>query len=189
MDFFDVVAGRHSFRDFADRSVEREVLERAIAAAVAAPSAMNSQPWRFHVCTGATRQRVGEIVAQATSYLAEYMDVLGPERYEDAVRWYSSLGDAPVLVVVSAPVPAVPAEALNIYLSVGAAIENMLLALTAQGLGACNITFATYVKDELGAAVGTSEGCEVVAIVAVGYPGDVPPSAPEHQTDVTDWLG
>lgn len=188
MDFFDVVAARHSYRDFADRSVGRDVLERAIAAAVAAPSAMNSQPWRFHVCTGTTRQRVGEIVAQATSHLAEYMDVLGPDRYEDAVRWYSSLGDAPVLVVVSAPVPNLPAEALNIYLSVGAAIENMLLALTAQGLGACNITFATYVKDELGEAVGLTDERDVVAIVAVGYSSDVPPYAPEHRADVVDWL-
>ena len=88
---------------------------------------MNEQPWTFYCCEGETRARFGRIVAQTTIHLSEYMEVLGPERYEDAVHWFSALGDAPLLIAVACPNPDSDLTAINRYLSLGAALENLLL--------------------------------------------------------------
>lgn len=188
MEFWDVIENRHSYRDFRSDPIPRELIERCIHAAVAAPSAANEQPWRFHVTSGSSRSELGKLVAQATVHLAEYMDVLGPERYEDAVHWYSSLGDAPVIVGVSMPTAASDMDATNKLLSVGAAIENFQLAANAQGLVSCNVTFALWVRDELAELLEIGADRTVVCLIALGYPTDTPPAAPPRNEDVADWL-
>lgn len=187
MDFWQVLEGRRSIRDFRPDAVPHDVLERVIGGAGLAPSAMNTQPWMFHVCTGSTRAEVGEIVAQATVHLMEYMEVLGPERYEDAVKWYSSLGDAPVVVVVTMSQPDSEFDALNLTLSIGAALENLLLAARAEGLGACSVTFGWWVRDELKDSLGVPDGQMVASIVALGYPTEVPPVAPPRREGIAVW--
>ncbi|MBI5232210.1 MAG: nitroreductase family protein [Coriobacteriales bacterium] len=188
MDFWDVVRSRHAVRDFTSDPIPREVLERIVEAAELAPSAMNSQPWRFYVATGETRLKLGRAIAQTTVHLSEYMDALGPERYEQAVKWYSSLGDAPAVVVVAMPRAEDEFTLLNEQLSVGAAIENLMLAATAEGLGSCNVTFSFWVRDDLADAVGAAENEDVVSIIALGYPGEVPPVAPPHDMTRVTYL-
>lgn len=189
MEFWDVIENRHSYRDFRSDPVPREVIEKCLHAAAAAPSALNEQPWRFHVTTGVSRSNLGKVIAQATVHLSEYMEVLGPERYEDALHWYSSLGDAPVVIGVSMPVAASDLDATNKLLSVGAAVENFQLAANAEGLGACNITFALWVRDELAEALAIGEGRTVVCLVALGYPSATPPAAPPRNEDIAVWSG
>lgn len=188
MEFWQVVEARHSVRDFKDAPVPRDVLERIVHAASVAPSAMNEQPWRFHVTTGETRSQLGKVVSQATVHLSEYMEVLGPKRYEDAMKWYSSLGDAPVVIGVSMPTPESDFDNMNRLLSIGAAVENLMLAATAEGLGCCNITFSWWVRTELEELLGIGPGRSMVSIVALGYPSSVPPALPPKNEDVADWL-
>jgi nitroreductase len=188
MEFSELVRKRHSVRDFKSDPVPRELIQQAVEAAAHAPSAMNSQPWHFYVATGATRAKIGEIIAQSTIHLAEYMDALGPRHYEDAVKWYSFLGEAPVVIGITTSDIEGDFNLLNKYLSVGCALENMLLALADVGLGACNITFSYWVRDELGAVFGVPEGVAVVGCVAVGYQSDVDVVAPPRDMDVVDYL-
>lgn len=188
MEFWDTVTSRHSIRDFTDEIVERAVIERILDGARHAPSAANEQPWRFTVTQGESRAKLGEIVAQSTVHLSEYMDVLGPERYEAAVAWYSSLGNAPVLIAVSAPRSEVEFEAMNRHLSVGAAIENLLLGATSEGIGACNVTFSYWVKADLSELLGLADSEEVVSILALGHPSEIPPASPPTKPDDTVWL-
>ncbi len=188
MEFSELVRSRHSIRDFKSDPVPRELLQGAIEAAAMAPSAMNSQPWHFYVATGATRAKVGEIISQSTIHLSEYMDALGPRRYEDAVKWYSFLGEAPVVIGISTPEVEGDFNLLNKYLSLGCAIENLLLGLANVGLGACNVTFSYWVRDELGSVFGIPHGTGIAACVAVGYPSEVPPVAPARDLNVVEYL-
>ncbi len=188
MEFYDVVQKRHSVRHFRPDPVSREVVERIIAAASAAPSSLNEQPWEFYCCRGASRSRIGQIVSQATVHLVEYMDVLGPAHYADAVEWYSSLGDAPAIIAISCLTPDSEFTAMNRYLSIGAALENMLLASVAEGLAGCCVTFTHWVKGELAAALDVPGDRSVVALVAIGYPGETPVVAPERRSDVAVWF-
>ena len=49
MVFIDLAKERYSVRKFSDRPVEQEKLDRIIEAALVAPTAKNSQPWRMYV--------------------------------------------------------------------------------------------------------------------------------------------
>jgi nitroreductase len=188
MEFWDVITERHSTRDYLPDPVPREKLQRVLHAAALAPSAMNEQPYRFHVAEGEARQRAGAVVAQATVHLEEFMKQLGPEHYATAVEWYSSLGQAPIVIGVSMPQAESDLDSINKLLSVGAALENLMLAATAEGLATCNITFAWWVRDQLAEAFEVEPGHEMVAILALGMPSETPPLAPPHSDDVADWL-
>jgi nitroreductase len=189
MEFNDVLASRHSVREFVPDEVPRDVLERVIRAAAQSPSSENEQPWTFYVTTGQARAALGAIVAQTTVHLNDYIDVLGPERYQTAVQWFTSFGDAPVLIAVATPDSENEFQLTNRLLSVGAALENLLLAATAEGLGACPFTFSYWVKSEMAELLGIESGHSVISIVAVGWPAGTKAPAPEKRDDVAVWLG
>lgn len=58
MQFDDVILGRRSIRGYRREAVPRALIEEIIALAMRAPSSMNSQPWNFHVVTGAPLDRI-----------------------------------------------------------------------------------------------------------------------------------
>jgi len=188
MELLDAMSKRHSMRDFRPDPVPHDMLQRLVSSAALAPSSLNEQPWRFFVATGDSRRELGKLIAQATIHLSEYMDVLGPQRYEDAVVWYSALGEAPVLIAVASPVTEDQLARLNRHLSVGAAIENLLLAAVDEGLGASNITFSHWVEDEIAELLGLPEDWDVLTVVAIGWPGEAPPAAPQHRQADVVWL-
>lgn len=188
MDFWDVIEKRHSVRDFRPEPVARDVVERIVLAASMAPSSMNEQPWTYYCCRGESRAALGEIIAQSTVHLSEYMELLGPKRYEDAMQWYSSLGNAPVLVAVSCPDADSDFATLNRNISLGASLENFLLAATAEGLASCSITFSMWVKDEMASLLELPDDHTVLTVIALGYPGTVPPSKPAKRSDIAVWL-
>ncbi|MBS3957392.1 MAG: nitroreductase family protein [Clostridiales bacterium] len=188
MQLFEAIEKRHSVRAFRSDTVPREALEKIMRAAALAPSALNEQPWLFYVTSGETRRRVGEIMAQSTTHLEEYVDLIGPERMSEAVRWYSELGNAPVVIVCAMPKADDPFGRLNKQISVGAAIQNVLLAATAIGLAACNITFAFWVRDELASHLGVPKDHEIVTIIALGYSAEHEPVSPPHKSDIAEYL-
>jgi nitroreductase len=189
LDINEALAARRSIRQFRSAPVDRAIIERLVKAAASAPSARNEQPWNLYVTTGATRLELGRVVAQTTVYLREYVDSLGPDGYERAFTWYSSLGDAPVLVAVAVPESDDEFTSANRLLSVGAAIENLLLAATAEGLGACPFTFSYWVKSELAKTLGLPEGHTVVCVIALGWPAsDEGTPRPAKRSDVAVWL-
>lgn len=59
--FYTDIARRRSVRDFSDRPVPRDIIEKALEAANTAPSGANLQPWHFVVVSGAkTKRRIRE---------------------------------------------------------------------------------------------------------------------------------
>jgi nitroreductase len=189
VEFFETLENRHSVRSFSGEEIPHETIERVLAAAATAPSSLNEQPWHFYVATGAAREQVGEIMAQSTAYLEEFIEVLGPDRYEHALQWYNDLGSAPVILACTTIKAENEFQEMNRLVAVGAAIQNVLLAATAEGLGACNITFAFMVKDEIEKALGVSEERSLVSIIALGYPSDELPASPPKNPDVADYVG
>ncbi len=189
MDFFEVIEARRSVRSFRDKPVPRESIERMLAAAGRAPSAMNERPWRFYVTTGDTRLRLGEVIAQSTTYLSEYFETLGPEEYEKAARWYSELGHAPVVIVCTMPIADEELTRLNRHLSIGAAVENMSLTATAEGLGTCIVTSSFWVRDELAELLEVPDDCLIVAIMAVGYAENDQAEPVSSDINIATYLG
>ena len=122
-------------------------------------------------------------MAQSTVYLADYIEILGPERYAEATRWYTDLGGAPVVIGIAMPRTQDVPTLINRCLSIGAATENLLLAVTDVGFGACMVTFSYWVRDELGEAFGLEDDSVIVGLVVVGHPSR-PAESPPHAHDV-----
>jgi nitroreductase len=186
MDFYEAVERRHSIRAFTGEPVPRAIIERCISAAAMAPSSLNLQPWRFHIATGAAREAVGQAMAQSTLHLQDYIGIIDQEHLQFAERFYADLGNAPVVIAVSVT----PAEdelgRINNLIAVGCAMENLLLAATAESLGTCSLTFSFWVRDELAVAFGLEDDREVVALVLLGRSSEAP-VAPPHNLDIATY--
>jgi nitroreductase len=188
VEFREVLEGRHSVREFSGTPIPKAAVDRVVAAAGLAPSLWNLQPWHFHIAADDARVRIGEIIARTTVHLAEYMEVLGPEGYQQAEKWYSELGGAPVVIGVSMVPSEDQLETTNMLLSVGAAVENLLLAAVDEGLGACNVTFTQWVREELEEAFGIGAGRVMTSVVVLGHPSETVVMRPPRNIDIADWV-
>jgi nitroreductase len=188
MDLNEAIRQRHACRSFTDQEVPRDKLERLIDAARLAPSSLNKQPWRLDVTTGETRRKVDQAMEHTTVYLQEYLDMLGrePSLVQNAIRFANNLGNAPAVIVVSVPSPDEGIDEINVYVSAGAAMENLMLAATGEGLATCNVTFSYWVRDDLAKLLGIPEDRVIVSLIAVGYAAE-PAAAPAHDHDIAVW--
>lgn len=187
MELMDAIRNRRSIRVFDGRPVDPETTRALVQAATFAPSRMNSQPWHFHVATDAALKRVTEVMAMSTSYLQEYIEALGAEGVERAARFYADLGNAPVVIGISSPYYEDPFEARDEAISIGAAMENLLLAAQDSGLATCSISVPHWIADRLAAAFEVPPEREIVSLVLLGYADEVPVPRDRH-TDVVTFL-
>lgn len=188
---------RRSIRKFTDEPVSRDTIDKLLAAAVAAPSAKNRQPWRFVVYSGEQKQtllaamRCGlEREKSDDARLPESADGLG-----DAFNTLRIMEQAQVIVMVLGTEGMSPFEAYSpdrhVYeicdmLSIGAAVENMLLAATETGLGSLWIANTCYAYEELKDFIGTDR--MITGAVALGYPAESPNARPRKSVDeVTEY--
>jgi nitroreductase len=171
-DFFDVVLSQRAYRSFTDQPVPDEVVERVLTAATHAPSAENTQPWAFIVIRDPElRARIGELTQRAWEGggLEFSANRLTPAMLADVHQGaLGGVSAAPVLVVVcgdtSHCVPAV------LEASVWPAVQNLLLAATASGLGSALTTLATRFGEELRDVLALPPHVQAMAVVPLGYP-------------------
>jgi nitroreductase len=181
-----VIRSRRSVRQFSTRAVGRDDLDRLLEAARWAPSNLNRQPWRFLVFEGKqVVNRLAELVRQG---MVEKMKSLpeGAVGYAGEFARYASFSvGAPVLLVVLHKEPASLSRPLlaglgnpelvsGEPLSAAMAIQNLLLAAQALGLGACVLTGPLLVKDVLAAELDLPAGHDLTCLVALGYPLELP---------------
>lgn len=147
MDLFDAVRERHSARAFSERPVEREKIDKMLEAGSFAPSAVNSQPWRFYVAeSGDARGKVLKALMGFNSWAVH----------------------APVLVIVMADLKnAYRKEQKNYKIDIGLCLENMMLAAEALGLGSCPC--AGFDGKKLSEELGLPDYLEPEIILPVGY--------------------
>ena len=173
MEFFDVVLNQRACRQFSDRPVDSELVERCLEAAVHAPSAENRQPTVFLVLQDpAQRDAVNALTRRAwrEGGRAHSEGRLAPaflkEVDEGAER---GIALAPILIVVCGDASiglevAMPA-------SVFPATQNLLLAANALGLGSALTTLATRYADELRSLLDLPAWVHPMAVIPLGWPG------------------
>jgi len=183
----DAVRARRAIRRFLPDPVDRAVLEDLVEAATLAPSAGNEQPWRFHVATGSARNKIVELMTHTSVFVDEYMGFLEPDQLEAVTRFWTNLGDAPVVVAVTIPLADDELTKLNYCLSTGAAVENFMLAATDRGLGTCTVTFSFWVRDEIAEALDVEATRRIVSLVLLGKPAEHP-ERPSRRTDLATYL-
>ena len=154
----EAIRRRFSCRSFLDRDVGDGLVRDLLEAARWAPSAGNLQPVRVAVIRGGRQRRELAAAALGQSFVAS----------------------APVVFVVCA-VPEISARhygergrRLYCVQDAAAATENLLLAATAAGLGACWV--GAFSEKDVARAAGLPDGWWPLAVVPVGYPAELPAS-------------
>ncbi len=171
MGFLELAAGRRSIRKYKNTPVEPEKLARCIEAARLAPSACNSQPWKYIAVTDASvRDR---LVAEAFSGLYK------------ATQFAAS---APILVAVASDKGNFTSRIGNFVrhtsfylIDMGISAENFCLQAADEGLGTCMIGW--FDEGKAARVLGVPSGVKLELLIAVGYPDEAPGPRPRKPAD------
>jgi len=157
MDFYEVIRTRRSIRGYQERPVEEDKLQRILEAARLAPSAANRQPWQF-------------LVIKTEKIKKEFQRAYNKD-------WF---WQAPVIICACG----IKKEAWirsdgKSYLDVDVAIamDHLVLAATAEGLGTCWI--GAFNPSEVKKILNLPDDIEPVALTPLGYPATSP--KPTHR--------
>ena len=144
MSLLDVIFRRRSIRRYRSEPIPDEVLRNILEAGRLAPSADNAQPWHFVVVT---ESKIKEKLSRG--------------------RWNYFIKDSATTVVGCGYTD-------NEWstIDVAIALENMVIAAEAQGVGSCWI--GDFEEEEVKELLGIPDNLKVVALVSFGYPAEKP---------------
>ena len=174
------IAERRAVRSYESRPVPKDVIKKIIEAANQAPSAMNSQPWRFVVVEDREfHKRLTEAAIPNSKKMLEPFKDINPQRYQTIMKRYEELEDpiyysAPVIVFVIG-------SGQFADLSCPLACENIMLAAYSLGLGSCWVHFGSLVTDneEIRKELELSEEEKIYGPIIIGYTQQFPEPPPK----------
>lgn len=160
-DVLQFITTRRSIRRFTGEPVERAKLEIALKAAMAAPSGNDSKPWEFVVVTD---QRKVRTICEAHPYAkfgANAGAVVVPFGRKEGYRWFDQ--------------------------DMGAATENLLIALANLGLGATWCGMSDDRQTAVRKLTGIPDDLYVFALIPVGVPAEVKPARTQYEPERVHW--
>lgn len=181
-----VIQDRRSIREYSPEPVSDEDLDLILEAARQAPSGENAQPWRFIVIKDEeTRQKLGQLSGGGSSrrFTSEFVTKKMQERFatlEDEAKKKAAFqkltsgqvsefaATAPVNIVIIGR-----KDVWDLPYDTSAAIENILLMVTALDLGACWVIAPCIdVRDEerLRELLAIPDGFKAVSLISIGHP-------------------
>lgn len=160
MDLYEVLEKRRTYRDFSDREVSDEIVKKIISAAFKAPTNDHLRQLEFIVVRG--RENIAKIIAPLAKNMAAFKELVSEvdesgdkdkaAMFADALpKQQKMLLESGLLIIpffrqlTSPLLKPTEQSSLNYFASAWCALENMLLAATAEGLGT---VFHIPVSDE-----------------------------------------
>jgi nitroreductase len=195
-DIFDqIVAQRRSLRAFLPQPVDQQTLAKVFSVAQRAPSNCNTQPWVTHVVSGAKLELLrAEMPARFMSgsfsmdfpYAGVYEGVYKERQYGAAQALYDAVHitredkvkrneqfmrnfiffDAPHVAFLFLPEPFGLREAADL----GMYAQNLMLTMTAHGLGSCPQTALSFQADYVREQLGIAADNKLLFGLSFGYP-------------------
>jgi nitroreductase len=159
MDLAEAIKKRRSIRKYLPRKVENDKLDRVLEAGRLAPSAKNLQEWRFVVVRDEGRRK----------------------RLAEAAKGQTFVGEAPVVIAACATVTdyVMTCGQLTYPIDLAIALEHMVLAAAAEGLGTCWI--GAFYEEEVKKILNIPPEVRVVALLPLGYPDESPHPRPRKE--------
>lgn len=151
MEIYDIIKTRRSIRKFSRKPVPESELARLVDFARYAPAAANVQPLKYAVVSG--HSACGKIFPHT-----RWAKLLGK-------RGTPAEGEEPTAYIV---VMSDVQKRLNCEADAAFAIENIVLAAWAMGIGSCIL--GSIDRDEIASIINMPAGCEINYVVALGYP-------------------
>ena len=199
IDLFEAIYTARAQRRLRPDPVPEELITRVLDAAIRAPSAGNAQNWHFVVVRDADqRRRVGALYRKASDIAEAVYKARRPPAHLNEAQWqrmvasgahlWNHMGDAPVLLVPCLHQRDLPArDALDpawqehydserAYLdrirgaSIYPAVQNVILACRAFGLGTVITTNHLRIEEEFKALLGIPDDVDTFALMPIGWP-------------------
>lgn len=184
----NVLKSRRSIREYSLREVSNRALFQIVEAARWAPSAHNAQPWRFIVIKDfSVKRKLAEAMASRWNKDMS-KDGVPPENRESLIKTsIKRFTNTPIVII-----PCLTMDGMDKYpdrrrqkieyvmavQSVAAAIENMLLAAHAKGLGSCWFCAPLFCRDVVRKVLKIPRYVEPQALITLGYPAEQPEPPP-----------
>lgn len=185
MELYEALEKRRTYRDYSDREVSDVIVKKVIAAAFKAPTNDHLRQLEFVVVRG--QENIAKIIAPLAKNMAAFKELVfevdesGDKdkmaMFADALpKQQKMLMQSGLLIIpffrqlTYSLMKPVELSSLNYFASAWCAVENMLLAATAEGLGT---VFHIPVGDEAGKIkkiVGAPEDYELTCLLTMGYP-------------------
>jgi len=198
-ELLSIVKKRRSIRSYRSRPVPAKVIRKLLEAARWAPSAHNTQPWRFIVL--ARKEGKESLAGQMGKALRK--DLTKDRAPQKIIRSkvqksIERLRQAPLAILVC-----MTKEDCRLYpdrrrnrceeemavMGIGAAIQNILLTVHSLGLGACWLSAPLFCPGAVRLALNIRPGWVPMALIMAGYPADIP-KAPRRipLKKMTTWI-
>jgi nitroreductase len=199
-EFIKMIKERRSVRRFTKDSVDKEVIHEIIQAGRYAPSAENSQPWKFIVITNTKEiQQLSRRIKVELQNLIKRRWIarfsIKELKDEDTLRFLYAVSSteedtiffhAPVLLFI------ITKNRLMYDESCACCAQNMMLAAHSLGIGSCWIGFASVLglSQDMLKNIGVPEGYHISAALVFGHPQGKPKRASirKIESDVINWI-
>ncbi|MFH2028902.1 MAG: nitroreductase family protein [Nanoarchaeota archaeon] len=198
-DVIDNIKARRSIRKYLDKRIPEDLIKEIVEAGRFAPSAHNSQPWRFVVIED--KDKIDELSNSVKDWFKKRMKFgkffgIFNKKIKDEVKSAEKRAssdkdlffyDAPLVILVCAK------DGKFIPQDCALAAENMMLAARSLGIGSCWIGFADLVVNQNRTFMdylGVPNDCKIMAHLIFGYPEKFPAQAfpRKEEADVVKWL-
>jgi len=188
-DFTELIMSRRSVRKYKEAQIPEESLRTILKAGIYAPNGGNTQMWHFTVLQNQnTLKELNELIRKAFAENADSDNrfIKGAAKIAKSDIYCFYYG-APTLILVSGDV-ANP----NAMADCACAVENILLAAHADGIGSVYINAPTWFDDDLEVRalltkIAVPQNYHVCASAAIGY-SDAPPAKAIRNEDVVNYI-
>lgn len=195
MDAFDAIRKRRAVRRYTDRPVADELVDRLLRMALSAPTGGGAQNWSLLVVRDADKRRqlAEHVIAGGAQYfqlMRRPKEGVSAAEHEEWAQGYArqvmgTYTSVPVWVMgIFVPNRGYPSDAaalgrIDDILSVGFAMENLMVAARAEGLGTVPITqFMRHREPQVRELFGLPDEVEPLVVSPLGYPEEFPAGRP-----------
>lgn len=191
------IYNRRSIRKFIDKPISEKDIIDIIQSAAKAPSSKNKQPWKYIVIQGNTKEEMLKVFRQGIEREENESALLPKSKQYVASAKYTIdiMAEAPAIIfvinslgksILSELTPEERVSEICNIQSIGASIQNMLLAATEKGIGSLWICDIFFAYSELCKWLN-SDG-QLIAAIAFGYPNEFPKERPRKKLDgILEW--
>ncbi len=181
--FSEVVKKRRAVREFEDRSVPHDIIEKIITDSCQAPSAANERPWRFIIIHD--RDLIKRLSDESK---ANILSIIYKDPKSILARYKSHLENPEFNVFYNTPCLIIIAGSKNhrtLRVDCALCASYIMFSAVTQGLGTCWVDLGGNIRDpDLLEEIGLPADHKIVAPVIIGYPTKIPKMSEKRQPDI-----
>jgi len=203
MTLSEILSSRRSIRSFKAELPSDQLISELIDAAVKAPSASNSQPWRFLVVKNHDIiLAMRKAVEKASEHILTLLDPPGQKIFTDYGKYFVRFAEAPVVIapifkvtnILSNYLPdTLPdvtyMESQSAIISISLSVQNLLLMAHENSLGASVMTGPLIANNDLRQILSIPNKWHLAMLIPLGYPAEDPePTTRKPADTVIRWI-